>query len=112
MTREDQIAYEWIERVCDDDVLSADVEREGRAILATLREAPETQEPETGWRDIATAPKDRLILGALVVNDVVWRVHEMRHNGLAFYTKAGGALPAMTHWTELPPLATPGGTTP
>lgn len=78
--------------------------------VAALRAVPETREP--GWRDIATAPKDRFILGALVMDGVIWRVHEMRHNGLAFYTKGGGSLPKMTHWMELAPIPPPGGPTP
>ena len=55
------------------------------------------------WQPIETAPKDgTLIIGALIRDGKVWRVHEMKHNGLAFYTVAGGALPQMTHWMPLP----------
>lgn len=55
------------------------------------------------WCPIDTAPKDgTLIIGALIRDGKVWRVHEMKHNGLAFYTVAGGSLPQMTHWMPLP----------
>lgn len=60
-------------------------------------------EPQ-GWQEIETAPKDgTYIIGALIRDGKVWRVHDMRHNGLAFYTTAGGSLPQMTHWMPLPP---------
>ncbi len=74
-----------------------------KALASVSPPAPET------WRDIATAPKDgTLIIGALI-RDGIWRVHEMRHNGLAFYTIAGGSLPQMTHWLPIPapPSETP-----
>ena len=63
------------------------------------------QEPKTcaTWQPIETVPKDgTLVLGALIKHGKVWRVHEMQHNGLAFYTVAGGSLPNMTHWMPLP----------
>lgn len=68
--------------------------------------------PQEGrWYPIETAPKNgTLIIGALIKDDgKVWRVHEMKHNGLAFYTVAGGSLPRMTHWMPLPvfPAAPP-----
>lgn len=56
------------------------------------------------WQPIEFAPKDRMIIGALIRDGRVWRVHEMRHNGLAFYTSSGGSLPQMTHWTLMPEL--------
>ena len=57
------------------------------------------------WQPIATVPKDgTYVLGALIKDGTVWRVHEMAHNGLAFYTKAGGSVPAMTHWLPMPAL--------
>lgn len=57
------------------------------------------------WLPIDRAPKDgTLILGALIRDGRVWRVHEMRHNGLAFYTAAGASLPQMTHWCPIPAL--------
>lgn len=57
----------------------------------------------SAWQPIETAPKDgTLILGALIHSGKVWRVHEMKHNGLAFYTSAAGSLPVMTHWMPLP----------
>ena len=74
------------------------------AEVAASRSSAPTEAP---WRPIETAPKDRLIIGALIHDGKVWRVHEMKHNGLAFYTSAGGSLPQMTHWTELPALASP-----
>lgn len=55
------------------------------------------------WKEIESAPKDgTLIIGALIRDGRVWRVHDMRHNGLAFYTVSGGSLPQMTHWHPLP----------
>lgn len=66
--------------------------------------------PPQAWRDISTAPKDKtLVILALVVDGVVWRVHEGAFNGLAWYTKNGGSLPQMTHWMPLPdpPVAAP-----
>jgi hypothetical protein len=58
--------------------------------------------PET-WQPIATAPKDRtVIIGALIQGGKVWRVSDMKHNGLAFYNVAGGRLPPMTHWIPMP----------
>ncbi len=57
------------------------------------------------WKPIETAPKDRLIIGALITDGRVWRVHDMQHNGLAFYTRNGQALPPLTHWDDMPTLA-------
>lgn len=69
------------------------------ALLESLAGAPR----ERGeWAPIETAPKDRTIIGALISDGRVWRVHEMKHNGLAFYTSSGGSLPRMTHWMPLP----------
>ena len=62
------------------------------------------------WQPIATAPKDgTLILGALIRNGRVWRVHDMQHNGLAFYTASGNSVPEMTHWVPMPLPAAPAG---
>jgi hypothetical protein len=69
-----------------------------RDVAAALPSPPAS----TGWQPIETAPKDEYIIGALIRDGVVWRVHEMKHNGLAFYTKSGGSLPRMTHWMPLP----------
>jgi hypothetical protein len=71
-------------------------------VAAALREPPEAAPP---WQPIDTAPKDRTIIGALIRDGRVWRVHEMKHNGLAFYTTAGGSLPKMTHWIPMPAAA-------
>ena len=65
------------------------------------------QEQVHKWQPIATAPKDgTTIIGALIgVDGSVFRVHDMKHNGLAFYTTNGGSLPPMTHWMSMPDLA-------
>ena len=57
---------------------------------------------EQGWQPIETAPKYRTVIGALIMNGHVCRVYDMRHNGLAFYTLNGGAVPSPTHWMPLP----------
>lgn len=55
------------------------------------------------WQPITTAPKDRVIIGALLdERGKVWRVHDMKHNGLAFYTVTGISIPQMTHWIDMP----------
>lgn len=55
------------------------------------------------WQPIETAPKDgTVIIGALIKGRKIWRVHDMCHNGLAFYDLAGGSLPKMTHWMPMP----------
>lgn len=72
-------------------------------LAALLREPPADAPLE--WQPIDTAPKDRTIIGALIRDGRVWRVHEMKHNGLAFYTVAGGSLPQMTHWIPMPEAA-------
>lgn len=55
------------------------------------------------WQPIETAPKDgTLVIGALIRNGKIWRIHDMKHNGLAFYTVNGGSLPQMTHWFPVP----------
>jgi hypothetical protein len=64
--------------------------------------------PPQAWQPIETAPKDgTLIIGAYIVDGKVWRVHDMKHNGLAFYTVNGGSLPRMTHWTPMLEVAAP-----
>lgn len=66
------------------------------------------QTPQEGWQPIATAPKDgTVIIGALIRDGRVWRVHDMKHNGLAFYTINGDSVPQMTHWIPLPAHETP-----
>ena len=60
--------------------------------------------PTLSWQPIATAPKDRPIIGALIYNGRIWRVHDMKHNGLAFYTLSGHSLPQMTHWVPMPTI--------
>jgi hypothetical protein len=67
--------------------------------LARVRELEQARD----WQPIETAPKDgTVIIGALVSDGRVWRVHDMKHNGLAFYTQNGGSLPRMTHWIHVP----------
>ena len=58
---------------------------------------------EREWLPIETAPKDgTVIIGALILDGCIWRDHEMRHNGSAFYTHAGFSLTEITHWIPLP----------
>ena len=67
------------------------------------REEEAPHDAATDWLPIETAPKDgTIIIGALIRDGKLWRVHDMRHNGLAFYTINGGSLPRMTHWIQLP----------
>ena len=54
------------------------------------------------WQPIETAPKDGTIIIGALINKQVWRVHDMKHNGLAFYTVNGHSLPKMTHWIPMP----------
>jgi hypothetical protein len=57
------------------------------------------------WQPLATAPRDGTpIIGALIRDGKVWRVHDMQHNGLAYYTINGQSLPVMTHWVPMPEL--------
>lgn len=89
-----------------------DTEQEALDCLASsitaacaLRRGAEGQAPAPqGWQPIETAPLDgTYIIGALAdAGGVIWRVHEMAHNGLAFYDRAGGSVPRMTHWMPLP----------
>jgi hypothetical protein len=65
---------------------------------------------DSAWQPIDSAPRDgRLLIGALIRDGEVWRVHEMRHNGLAFYSRTGSSLPEMTHWMPMPPAEAPRG---
>ena len=81
-----------------------DIEKVARVLAAS----PHLQ----WWQPIATAPKDGTpVIGALIRDGKIWRVHDMKHNGLAFYT-TGQSLPQMTHWTPMPPLPAPPGEPP
>lgn len=60
----------------------------------------------SGWQPIETAPKDgTVVIGALIRDGRLWRIHDMKHDGLAFYTLNGGSLPQMTHWLPAPPAS-------
>lgn len=72
-------------------------------LVGLLLDVPLHAEADQGWRPIETAPKDgTLIIGALIRDGKVWRVHDMKYNSFAFYTRAGGSVPQMTHWMPLP----------
>ena len=82
---------------------------EGSQLTSALRRLQEEHE-KGGWQPIETAPKDgTLIIGALIDTQYgrVCRVHDMKHNGLAFYTVTGHSLPQMTHWMPIPALLLP-----
>lgn len=60
------------------------------------------------WRPISSVPRDgTLVIGALIRDGKVWRVHEMVFNGIAFYTVSGHCVPVMTHWLPAPAIPPP-----
>lgn len=65
------------------------------------REPPTARE---AWQPIATAPKDKPFIGALIRDGRIWRVHDAQWQKIGFYTLNGGeGLHFLTHWQPLPP---------
>ncbi len=65
------------------------------------RPVPAPAVPEV-WKPINTAPKDVPVIGALIKNNKVWRVFDMRwHSPVGWYDQNGTAIPQPTHWMPL-----------
>lgn len=72
-----------------------------------LREPPEPVTPSPSapaetWQPIDTAPKNKLVLVALIKDDKIWRVSDAKFNGLGWYTRSGEACHWRTHWAFMP----------
>lgn len=65
------------------------------AALGPLVEPPQ-------WHDIGTAPKNRLVLVANIVGEVIHRVSDAKFNGLGWYSRNGEACHWRTHWAPMP----------
>lgn len=112
--REDELPNEQADQ-CGPLAVSDLLAHTAATLRALASPATPVAEGQTDWQPIETAPEDgTLIIGALIRNGKVWRVHDMKHNGLAFYTVNGSSLPQMSHWLPLPGqghAATPAGLT-
>lgn len=71
--------------------------------MADRPTVPAEGEKGQGWQGIETAPREGLVIGALIRRGEVWRVFDMecaRWGG--WYTRNGNSVPAPTHWMPLP----------
>jgi hypothetical protein len=55
------------------------------------------------WQPIETAPKDTLVIMALIRRGKLWRVCDGIRSALAWYDQNGDRVFEPTHWMPLPP---------